>query len=247
MAQAAVGRGNADHRLHPPHDRRFPTDPRRVHARRGALRDGLDGGRRAARVVPGAEIASRHLPELDDAELAWPAWAGAGAGCCWRCRSRGGRSGCPQVLADLEIRGYGVILAHPERAEAVQRAPDRMRDIVGRGALVQLTAQSLTRRARPARAPRRRGCCWPAGWPTSSPRTPTRPGRGGRRGWRTGSSAAADAVASEPEALQLDGRGRVPRRCVEGRPVRPPRLTPCEGPGGSSVRAPGAPRSPTRG
>ena len=66
----------------------------------------------------------------------------AASGCCWRCPSRRPLR-LPEILRDLEIRGYRVILAHPERAEPMQRSPDRMRDIIGRGALVQLTAGSF--------------------------------------------------------------------------------------------------------
>jgi protein-tyrosine phosphatase len=36
-----------------------------------------------------------------------------------------------------------VLFAHPERAEAIQHNPDRVRDLVGRGALVQSNASSV--------------------------------------------------------------------------------------------------------
>ena len=94
-------------------------------------------------ILPGAEIALSYLPVLDDEQLRLASVGGAGRWLLVEMPFQGWPIRLPQVLADLEIRGYGVILAHPERAEAVQRAPDRMRDIVGRGALVQLTAQSL--------------------------------------------------------------------------------------------------------
>ena len=49
----------------------------------------------------------------------------------------------PKLIGELEIRGFRVLIAHPERAEAIQHSPDRLRDLVGRGALVQANASSF--------------------------------------------------------------------------------------------------------
>ena len=143
----------------------------------------------------------------------------------------------PQILADLEIRGYGVILAHPERAEAVQRAPDRMRDIVGRGALVQLTAQSLLGELGQSaqRAARMLLAGGVAHFIASDAHSagPWRP-----PGMEEGLAAAADAIDVHIQALSWmveDG----PAAVLEGGPVRPPRLTPGRRPRGVERRAPG--------
>lgn len=50
----------------------------------------------------------------------------------------------PALMDGLALGGMGIVIAHPERAESVQLAPDRMRDLLGRGALVQVGAGSLT-------------------------------------------------------------------------------------------------------
>ena len=49
-----------------------------------------------------------------------------------------------RVIFDLQIMGLSVILAHPERNDAVCRQPARLIPLVERGVLVQLTAASIT-------------------------------------------------------------------------------------------------------
>ena len=181
---SGLGRRNTDHRLHPAHDRALPNRPAARAPGRERPARGLDGGRGTAGVLPGAEIALSYLPELDDEELRL-ASVGGRRWLLVEMPFQGGRCGWPHGPGHLEIRGYGVILAHPERAEAVQRAPDRMRDIMGRGPLVQVTAGSLTRRARVRCPPRRRGAAAPGGSPLPGVGRPLRralapagPGRG---------------------------------------------------------------------
>jgi protein-tyrosine phosphatase len=47
------------------------------------------------------------------------------------------------AVAGLHRRGLRVLLAHPELNPDLQDDPDRLRDLVAMGALVQLTASSL--------------------------------------------------------------------------------------------------------
>jgi protein-tyrosine phosphatase len=58
------------------------------------------------------------------------------------------------TLQDLRARGFLVVLAHPERNAEIQAAPERLRQAVATGALVQITTASLAgafgRRARRA-------------------------------------------------------------------------------------------------
>ena len=62
--------------------------------------------------------------------------------------------GLETVVASLREEGITVVLAHPERSESVQASPPQLLPAVAEGALVQLTASSLTgaggRRARQA-------------------------------------------------------------------------------------------------
>ncbi|MEN9936275.1 MAG: hypothetical protein RLZZ387_2854 [Chloroflexota bacterium] len=57
-------------------------------------------------------------------------------------------SGLPEnfgtVLFGLQIAGYRVLMAHPERLPDVQENPNRLIPLIERGVLMQLTAQALT-------------------------------------------------------------------------------------------------------
>jgi protein-tyrosine phosphatase len=244
MARAAVAAGTTTvactSHMHP----RYPTPPAVVHAAVRDLSERLTALDVPLRVVPGGEIALDHLPRMSDADLSM-ACLGQGDWLLVELPFRGWPLGLADTLRDLEIRGYGVIIAHPERAEAVQRAPDRMRDVVGRGALVQMNAGSLTGdHGRDAR--RTAETLLAAGWAhfiasDAHSAGPLRP-----PGLAEGLGAAGAALRVAPDALRWmveDG----PRAVVEGRPVRPPRLTPSRTPRADAGPAPRARRSPTRG
>jgi protein-tyrosine phosphatase len=244
MARAAVAAGTTTvactSHMHP----RYPNDPATIH---GAVRD-LQGRLEAAevplRLVPGGEISLEWLPRMTDADLSG-ACLGDGDWLLVEMPFQGWPLRLADTLRDLEIRGHGVVIAHPERAEAVQRSPDRMRDIIGRGALVQLNAGSFTGEHGPD-AKRTAETLLRAGWAhflgsDAHSEGPWRP-----PGLEDGLAAAARVLRVEPDALRWmveDG----PRTVVEGRPVRPPRLTPSRTPRAGAGPAPGARRSPTRG
>jgi protein-tyrosine phosphatase len=50
-----------------------------------------------------------------------------------------------QLLLSLADRGYRLLLAHPENNPTFQRTPERLRGLVERGVLLQVTARSLIR------------------------------------------------------------------------------------------------------
>jgi protein-tyrosine phosphatase len=201
---------------------RYPTDPARIDEGVRELRAALDDEGIDLRVVGGAEIALDHLPRMSDADLAMASIDGAGRWLLLEMPFHGWPLRLPEILRDLEIRGYGVILAHPERAEAIQRSPDRMRDIVGRGALVQLTAGSFLGEHGPAA--RRTALMLLAGGAAhllasdAHSAGPWRP-----PGLEAGLNAAADAIDAHPQTLSwMVNEG--PEAILGGGPVRPPRL-----------------------
>jgi protein-tyrosine phosphatase len=49
------------------------------------------------------------------------------------------------MLFSLQARGYRLLLAHPENNPTFQRSPERLRALVERGVLLQVTARSLIR------------------------------------------------------------------------------------------------------
>jgi protein-tyrosine phosphatase len=52
--------------------------------------------------------------------------------------------GFEAVLFELQLAGYRVVLAHPERLPDVQEDPNRLIPLIERGVLMQLTAQALS-------------------------------------------------------------------------------------------------------
>jgi protein-tyrosine phosphatase len=62
-------------------------------------------------------------------------------------------TGIDRLVADLQDRGYGVVIAHPERCPAFHRDRRPLEALVAGGALCSITAGSLTGRfGKPARA-----------------------------------------------------------------------------------------------
>lgn len=55
------------------------------------------------------------------------------------------------LLFELTIKGYRLLLAHPERNPTLREEPERVAEIVRRGALIQVTASSLVSHARKSR------------------------------------------------------------------------------------------------
>jgi protein-tyrosine phosphatase len=56
------------------------------------------------------------------------------------------------LLLNLMVRGYGIVMAHPERGPSYQQAPERLGRLVAAGILVQVDAASLLGDAPPAAA-----------------------------------------------------------------------------------------------
>ena len=244
MARAAVAAGTTAMVCTPHMHPRFPTRPATVLAGVAALAERLREEDVPLEVYAGGEIALGHLPKMSDADLAM-ACLGSGSWLLLEMPFRGWPLGLAETVRDLEIRGYRVVLAHPERAESIQRTPDRLRDIVGRGALVQITAESLT--GDNGTAARRTAQVLLAGGAAhiiasdAHSAGPWRP-----PGLTAGLEAAAKSLRVESEALSwmvYEG----PAAIVAGRPVKPPRLTPSRRLREDVRPGPGAPRSPTRG
>jgi protein-tyrosine phosphatase len=224
---------------------RYPTEPRRIVEQVALLRDALELAGVPLELVQGAEIGLSYLARLGDEDLRTASVGGAGRWLLLEMPFQGWPLELPALLADLEIRGYRVILAHPERAESIQRAPDRMRDLVGRGALVQLTAGSFLGDHGPAA--RRAALMLLAGGVAhflasdAHSAGPWRPPE-----LEEGLQAAADGIDVHPQALRWmveDG----PAAVIEGRPVRPPRLAPGRRPRAGARPVPAGSRPPARG
>src|SRR4051794_39439101 len=116
-----------------------PTTPEQMEeavARVRALESGVD-------VLTGGELDMAYAETLDDEAL--------------RRFGLGGNAGLlllefpytgwPLQLRDLAfrlgLRGFNVVLAHPERSAEVQERPERLRELVDAGVVVQLTAAAV--------------------------------------------------------------------------------------------------------
>lgn len=222
MARAAWDAGTRTMVCTPHMIDHYPTDPARVHEGAARIERELAEAGVPMRVVPGGEIALDYLPRLSDEDLLLASVGGMGRWLLLEMPFRGWPMNLATVMEGLKLRGYGVILAHPERADAVQRHPDRMRDIVGRGALVQVTAGSFL--GDHGAAARRTAALLLAGGAAhfiasdAHSAGPWRP-----PGLAAGVQAAADAIdvnVGELQWMVQDG----PAAILEGAAVRPPRV-----------------------
>ncbi len=122
---------------------KYPTPAQRVHDGIAELQPLIDAEGIAVKLVSGLEIALDQVVDMDDDELRL-ATLGSGKWLLLEMPFKGWPLELPELMTALEVRGFKVLLAHPERNESVQGTPGRLRELVGRGALVQVTACSIT-------------------------------------------------------------------------------------------------------
>jgi len=190
---------------------------------RTVLADALADADLALEILPGAVIPVDLLPTLTPDQLADATVGGAGH---WLMVSLPG-SGWPLGIADLmrglDMGGLGVVLAHPEQAESVQLSPDRLRDLLGRGALVQISAGSLAGTHGP-RAERSAFDLLRNGMVTVvASDVPSNAGHG--RDLRAAAATVAKVLRRpDGEVAWMFDDG--PRAIAAGQPVRAPRMVP---------------------
>jgi protein-tyrosine phosphatase len=94
-------------------------------------------------LLAGGEVAHDRLPELTDDELR-AVTLGGGSYVLLECPFAPIGDGLEPLVDDLHERGFGVLLAHPERSASFQRDPGLLATLVDQGALAQVTVGSLT-------------------------------------------------------------------------------------------------------
>ena len=143
LARAAVDTGTRTI-LATPHINDYATiDPARIAAGIDELRSALADAAVTLEGLPGGEIAIWRLIDLDDETLRALALGGGPYLLVESPFSPVVGDFEPMVL-DLHARGHRVLLAHPERCPAFQRDPARLERLVDAGALVQITAGSMS-------------------------------------------------------------------------------------------------------
>jgi len=221
MARLAAADGVRVIACTPHRSRNTPTMPARVVEGIAALQPAIDAAGIDVRLVPGLEVTIEQAAAMDEDELRAASLGEGGRWLLIEMPFQGWPLELPDLLTALEVRGFGAVIAHPERAQSVQTSPDRMREIVGRGALLQLNAGSIAGENGP-RPLRTAAQLLRAGFAhviASDMHSPTwRP-----PGLTAGLSAAAEILKTTPDELRwmVDD---VPRAIVDGRDVRPPKL-----------------------
>jgi protein-tyrosine phosphatase len=120
----------------------FALEPADIERARAALTARLDEEGIALQLLAGGEIAPDRLPDLDDDDLRALA-LGGGPYVLFECPFAPVDAGMELMVADLQRRGFGVLLAHPERSASFQRDFGMLTRLVERGALAQITTGSL--------------------------------------------------------------------------------------------------------
>ncbi len=177
----------------------------------------------ALEVLPGVELSLAALEGLPDSALAEASLGGAGRWLLVALPESGWPISLPRRLVGLEMQGMGIVLAHVEQTEAVQRTPDRLRYLLGRGALVQVDVASFSGWHGP-RAESSAYKLMRAGMVTflASGASHDAPYPQGLQQGVVAAQAVLRRPASEVEWMVDTG----PRQVIEGRPVRAPRLVP---------------------
>jgi protein-tyrosine phosphatase len=120
----------------------YHVEPETVVSRVGELSVALAGADIALAVLPGAEISIPRAAHLNDDALASFSIGGGGTLLIESPYIKGIGS-MEELLFDLQVRGFRVLLAHPERCPTFQDDPDRLRRIVARDVYCTVNTGSL--------------------------------------------------------------------------------------------------------
>lgn len=145
MAQAASAGGVRAIVATPHVSGTYPNDPTTLAERVATLQAALADAAIPVKVYRGAEVASSMLTDLTDDQLA-ACTLGGGRYLLLEPPYSGPATFLDRLVFDLAVRGYHVVLAHPERIQAFQQDIDLLVKLVGQGAICSVTADSLAGR-----------------------------------------------------------------------------------------------------
>ena len=149
MAMAAVSDGIVAIAATPHVRDDYLTSPAEMEQAVESLRAVLAEAAVPLQVLTGGEIALDMLPELDDEDLRRFGLGGNPSFLLLETPYLGWPLGLEETLLQLRVRGFDVLLAHPERNTEVQEDPGRLTQLVETGTLVQLTAAAVDGRLGP--------------------------------------------------------------------------------------------------
>jgi protein-tyrosine phosphatase len=142
MARTAAGDGVQAMAATPHVNFDYEVDPETMRAGVDELNAALADAGIALTVLPGGEISMPRAADLDDDELASFS-LGGGRTLLIESPYLKGVASMEELLFDLQLRGFRVLLAHPERCPIFQDDPDRLRRIVARDVYCSVNTGSL--------------------------------------------------------------------------------------------------------
>jgi protein-tyrosine phosphatase len=121
----------------------YPTTASQMESAVEEVRTALSDAGVELELRPGGELGLERLDELEPAELRRFGLGGSATYLLVESPYYGWPLDLEERLFRLQATGMTPVLAHPERNAEVQADPERLRQLVERGALVQLTAASV--------------------------------------------------------------------------------------------------------
>ncbi len=121
MARRVAGDGATAIACTPHRTARTPTTPAQVAEGIAALQPLIDAEGIPLRLLPGLEIRIDQAGRMDEQELAAASLGGGGRWLLIEMPFQGWPLELPELLTALEIRGFGAVIAHPERAHSEHR------------------------------------------------------------------------------------------------------------------------------
>ena len=121
----------------------YPTSPEDMERLVGEVNAAARAEGIGVEVLPGGELDLAFAAELDDETLRRFGLGGNPSALLLEFPYVGWPLGLPDLVFTLQLRGFRVVVAHPERNTEVQDDPERLRPLVDAGAVVQVTAASL--------------------------------------------------------------------------------------------------------
>jgi protein-tyrosine phosphatase len=142
MGRAAVD-GGVDAIVATPHvSGRYPNDPSTFAERVASVQSALDDAGVALRVHRGAEVSHAMLVDLPEETLS-DCVHGDGRFILFEPPLSGPAPFIDRMVFDLHLKGFKVLIAHPERIAAFQRRIELVEKLVQEGCLTSVTAGSV--------------------------------------------------------------------------------------------------------
>lgn len=143
LARAAAAAGTVQLATTPHVDHGYGVVPEDLAGQRADVQRELDAAGVGLRLLQGGEVALARLPDLDVAQLGLLTLGGGGTILLEPPSTIAGPL-LERAVFGLQRRGFGVLLAHPERSPDCARDVDAVGRLVDRGVRLQVTAASLS-------------------------------------------------------------------------------------------------------